>query len=57
MTEQEIVGFCRDRLPGFKVPKYVVVTDFLPTTAAGKLLKRELKATYARLAEERGGRA
>jgi len=54
VTEEEIIGFCHERLPGFKVPKYVVVTDSLPTTAAGKLLKRDLKAAYAGLAEERG---
>ncbi|MBC7106313.1 MAG: long-chain fatty acid--CoA ligase, partial [Firmicutes bacterium] len=43
LTEQEVIGFCRGRLPGYKVPKYVIITDTPPTTAAGKLLKRALR--------------
>lgn len=53
LTEQEILGFCRERLPGYKVPKYVIVTETLPTSAAGKLLKRALREIYANLAAER----
>jgi fatty-acyl-CoA synthase len=45
------VRFCRERLAGFKVPKYVVVVDGLPKNASGKILKRELRNRYAALAE------
>lgn len=36
--------FCRDRLPGFKVPKAFEVVDVLPRTASGKLLRGTLPA-------------
>jgi fatty-acyl-CoA synthase len=53
VTEAELVSFCRERLAGFKVPKYVVLLDELPKNASGKLLKRELRDRYAALAETR----
>jgi fatty-acyl-CoA synthase len=52
LTKEELVSFCRERLAGFKTPKYVVVVDELPKNPSGKILKRELRTTYARLVEE-----
>lgn len=46
----EIVAHTRERLAGFKSPKYVVVVDELPKNPSGKILKRELRDTYAALA-------
>ncbi|MDL5160392.1 fatty acyl-CoA synthetase [Actinomycetospora termitidis] len=46
----EIVTHTRERLAGFKAPKYVVVVDALPKNPSGKILKRELRDTYAELA-------
>jgi fatty-acyl-CoA synthase len=46
LTEEDIKGFCKERLAGFKVPKYVVFKECLPMSAANKILKRELKAEY-----------
>lgn len=46
LTEEQITSFCRDRLPGFKVPKRVFFRDTLPTSAANKILKRDLKKEY-----------
>jgi fatty-acyl-CoA synthase len=43
--------FCRQRLAGYKTPKYVVLVDQLPKNASGKILKRELRSTYTSLAE------
>jgi fatty-acyl-CoA synthase len=42
-TEEELIGFARGRLAGFKVPKRVQVVDDLPRNASGKLLKRVLR--------------
>jgi fatty-acyl-CoA synthase len=47
----EVVRFCRERLAGFKTPRYVTVADALPKNASGKILKRELRTTFADLAD------
>jgi fatty-acyl-CoA synthase len=52
LTKEELVSFCRERLAGFKTPKYVIVVDELPKNPSGKILKRDLRTTYARLVEE-----
>ena len=46
----ELVRFCRERLAGYKTPRYVAVVDGLPKNASGKILKRELRTTFADLA-------
>jgi fatty-acyl-CoA synthase len=45
-----LVAFCRERLAGYKTPRYVTVAESLPKNASGKILKRELRTTYADLA-------
>ena len=46
-TEQEIIEFCRGKLAKYKIPKSVLFLDKpLPRTAAGKVLKRELREGY-----------
>lgn len=40
---QELIRWCRDRLPGYKVPRRVVVIDALPRNATGKIMRRGLK--------------
>ena len=47
LTEDELRGFARERLAGFKVPKGMTIVDELPKTATGKIQKYVL----------RGGRA
>jgi long-chain acyl-CoA synthetase len=39
----ELKAFLKKQLPGFKVPKQFIVVDEIPKSAAGKLLKRELR--------------
>ncbi len=42
-TEQQIVGFCREHLAGFKCPHSVIFSEQLPRNAAQKVMKEELK--------------
>jgi fatty-acyl-CoA synthase len=46
LTEEEVIDFCQGKLAKFKIPKSVVFVDALPRTAAGKVLKRELREEY-----------
>jgi fatty-acyl-CoA synthase len=46
LSEAEVIGFCRGRLAKFKIPKSVTFVDKLPRTAAGKVLKRELRRQF-----------
>ena len=41
--EQELIAFCKDALGSMKAPKSIVVTDSLPRSTAGKVLKRKLR--------------
>jgi len=51
-TEEEIIGLCKENLPGFKVPKTCdFVTEF-PTTLTGKILKRVLREEYKKKARK-----
>ncbi|MBU1669594.1 MAG: long-chain fatty acid--CoA ligase [Actinobacteria bacterium] len=47
VTEEEIVEFCRDKLARFKTPKKVIVTEELPMNSTGKVLKTELRSSFA----------
>ncbi|MEJ2709997.1 MAG: long-chain fatty acid--CoA ligase [Anaerolineales bacterium] len=46
-SEQELLAFMKNRLAKFKVPKRVVFMDELPISAAGKILKRELREKFS----------
>ena len=46
LTEQEVCGFLRQTLAGYKVPRVVVFTDELPREETGKLFKRLLREPY-----------
>ncbi|CAH9114804.1 unnamed protein product [Cuscuta epithymum] len=40
INEEEVLKFCKRYLAAFKVPKKVFLTDTLPKTATGKILRR-----------------
>ncbi len=47
ISEQEVVNYCKEHLAGFKKPRKVIFTDALPRNPSGKVLKRDLRKTYA----------
>jgi long-chain acyl-CoA synthetase len=42
-TEEEIIAFCRDRMAGYKRPKFVEFRETLPMSTVGKILRRQLR--------------
>ncbi|HJY74104.1 MAG TPA: AMP-binding protein [Streptosporangiaceae bacterium] len=47
VTPDELIAHCRERIAGFKVPRYVELrTEPLPKSAAGKILKRDLRERH-----------
>jgi acyl-CoA synthetase (AMP-forming)/AMP-acid ligase II len=38
-----VIAFCKERLTGYKRPKYVEFRTELPKTNVGKILRRELR--------------
>ncbi|MCW2635019.1 MAG: AMP-dependent synthetase and ligase [Blastococcus sp.] len=45
-TLEELRVFCGERMSGYKVPRSIELVDGLPLSAAGKVLKRELRRPY-----------
>ncbi len=43
LTEADLLAFCRERLTGYKRPKYVEFRTELPKTNVGKILRRQLR--------------
>ncbi|BBY24605.1 FadD3 family acyl-CoA ligase [Mycobacterium stomatepiae] len=43
VTADELIGWCRDRMAGFKVPRGVQFLDSLPLNATGKVVKDQLR--------------
>jgi fatty-acyl-CoA synthase len=50
LSEDQVIARCRERMAGFKTPKYVVIVETLPKNPSGKLLKRELRERFHDLA-------
>lgn len=46
-TVADLLAFCRDRVGGYKVPKRVEIVSVLPRNPSGKVLKTELRKSYA----------
>ncbi len=50
----ELIGYVRERLAHYKAPRSVGFAESLPRTPTGKLVKGELKKTYAQVASSIG---
>ncbi len=46
LRESDIIGFCRGKLGGFKIPKSVDFVEALPRTPTGKVKKNVLRDPY-----------
>jgi len=45
-TPEDIIGFCRTRIAGYKTPKSIDFVEALPRNPSGKILRRELRDPY-----------
>ena len=45
----ELIRWCREKLPGYKVPRRIVVIEALPRNATGKIMRRLLKPELEKL--------
>ena len=43
VTPEELISFCRERLASYKTPRVIDITDSLPKTISGKVLRRVLR--------------
>ena len=43
MTEDEVIGYCKEKLAAYKVPRLVEFMPELPKTSVGKVLRRQLR--------------
>ena len=43
IDRDELIAWCRERMAGYKVPRYVEFVDELPTNASGKVVKDRLR--------------
>lgn len=46
VTADELLEFCRSRIAHYKCPRSIEFRDYIPKTATGKILKRELRKEY-----------
>ena len=51
ITGYELIRWCREKLPSYKVPQYIEFRDMLPKSKVGKLLRREIRSEEKRRAE------
>jgi long-chain acyl-CoA synthetase len=43
VTEDELIGFCKQQMAAYKYPRSIRFVDDLPKTTTGKILRRELR--------------
>ncbi|WP_052868191.1 AMP-binding protein [Streptomyces niger] len=47
VTEEELIGYCKEQMAAYKYPRSISFLDDLPKTATGKILRRELRDVRA----------
>lgn len=47
LLSEQVIEYCKGKLAKFKVPKHIAFIEVLPRNAAGKVLKRELRAQFS----------
>ena len=47
LDEKELEVYCRDQMAGYKIPRKLMVLDFLPRVHGWKLLRRELREKFS----------
>jgi fatty-acyl-CoA synthase len=52
ISVDDVMAHARQRLAGYKRPKFVVIAEGLPKNPSGKILKRELRLQHGALAQE-----
>ncbi len=46
LTQDELLGYSREKIAGFKIPRQMKIVDALPRNASGKVLKNVLRDPY-----------
>jgi len=54
LRAEDLIAFARERLAGYKLPRFVDFAETLPRTPSGKVLKRELRDRYRSLSAAGG---
>ena len=54
LTADEIIAYCKDKLPAIAVPKSVEFRDDLPLTVTEKIFKRVLREEEIKKMKEQG---
>jgi acyl-CoA synthetase (AMP-forming)/AMP-acid ligase II len=45
-SEMDLISFCKAQIASYKAPKKILFVDELPKSPAGKILKREIRASF-----------
>jgi hypothetical protein len=56
VTAEEIIALCKERLGSVMAPKSVDFVPVLPRSTIGKVLKKDLRAQYCKIAAEKSDR-
>lgn len=54
LSAEEIIAYCRDKMPEFAIPRFVEFRDELPLTVTEKIFKRALREEDIKKAKETG---
>jgi acyl-CoA synthetase (AMP-forming)/AMP-acid ligase II len=47
LSTEEMIGYCRGKIGGYKIPRRMAVVEALPKNAAGKVAKNELRRLFS----------